>query len=51
MGFWVWIHKLDHAGVGDVGEGGGWNHENTYKTNIQWLERNKNVPFSPKKCI
>ena len=46
MRFWVWIHTLDHAGVGDVGEGGGWNHENTYKTNIQWLERNKNVTFS-----
>ena len=51
MRFWVWIHTLDHAGVGDVDEGGGWNHENTYKTNIQWLERSKNVPFSPKKCI
>ena len=47
MGFWVEIHKLDHARVGDVGEGsGGWNHENTYKTNLQWLERNKNVTFS-----
>ena len=51
MRFWVWIHKLDHARarVGDVGEGGGWNHENTYKTNIQWLERNKNVTFNLKK--
>ena len=51
MGFLVEIHKLEDAEVGNVGEGGGWNHENTYKTNIQWLERNKNVPFSPKKCI
>ena len=34
MRFWVWIHMLDHAGVGDVGEGGGLNHESTYKTNI-----------------
>ena len=48
MGFWVEIHKLDHARVGDVGEGGGLNHENIYKTNIQWLERNKNIPFSSK---
>ena len=32
MGFWVEIHQLDHVGLGDVGEGYGCNHENTYKT-------------------
>ena len=41
MGFWVEIHELDHVGLGDVGEGYGWIHENTYKTNSIWLKRKK----------
>ena len=44
MGFRIEIHKLDHVGLGYVaGEGYDWNNENNYKTNINWLERNKNV--------
>ena len=47
--FWVEIHKVDHAVVGNVGEGGAWNHENTYKTNIQPLKKNNNDQFKKKK--